>query len=137
MLKGATIHFNFLFDESHLWIASDESHMYCLIRVTECFVTNRDQNNNGYGYGCSFVAKLNWKKKFFWKNICVFYKLYIICRKKWLKKKIYIDFFLFTEKALFTENEKYIYLIWGIFFMQKIYIHSAKKTFFDHKDYIC
>ena len=27
-------------------------------------------------YGCSFVAKLSWKK------ICVFYKIYIICRKK-------------------------------------------------------
>ena len=27
-------------------------------------------------YGCSFVAKLSWKKK------CVFYKIYIICRKK-------------------------------------------------------
>ena len=27
------------------------------------------------------------------------------------KKKFYIDFFLFTEKASFTESEKNIYLI--------------------------
>ena len=37
-----------------------------------------------YNYGCLFVAKLSWKKNlfFFWKNICVFYKIYVIWRKK-------------------------------------------------------
>ena len=137
MLKGATIHFYFLFDESHLWIASDESHLYSLIHVAECFVTNWNQNNNGYGYGYSFVAKLNWKKKNFLKKYLCFLQIIHYLQKKIIKKKIILIFFLFTEKALFTENEKYIYLIWGIFFIQKIYIHSAKKTFFDHKDYIC
>ena len=34
-----------------------------------------------YSYGCSFVAKLSRKKKFKKENICVFYKIYIICRK--------------------------------------------------------
>ena len=59
-------------------------------------------------YGCSFVAKLSWNKNFFfWKNICVFYKIYIICRKKcfYMEKKFYIENF-FTEKNFFY-REKY------------------------------
>ena len=132
MLKGATIHFNFLFDESHLWIASDESHMYCLIRVTECFVTNRDQNNNGYGYGCSFVAKLNWKKKFFWKNICVFYKLYIICRKKWLKKKnLYWFFFVYWKSFIYRKWKIYISHLRNIFYPENIYSFCKKNIFWS------
>ena len=75
-------------------------------------------------YGCSFVAKLaklNWKKKFFfWKNIFL-YKIYIIYRKKhfiW-KKVLYLNFFLpkktfFLEKNIY-ENIENIYLIWKIF----------------------
>ena len=65
-----------------------------------------------YGYGCSFVAKLSWKKKFFfWKNICVFYKIYVICRKKcfYMEKK-------FIEKNIINENVKKIYLISEIYF---------------------
>ena len=30
--------------------------------------------NEAVNYGCSFVAKLSWKKNVFWKNICVFTK---------------------------------------------------------------
>ena len=78
------------------------------------------------------------KKIVFSKNIYVFYKIYIIYRKKYfyMEKNFYIDLF-FTEKAFFTENEKNIYLIWEIFFIQKIYIHSAKKKFLIIKKYIC
>ena len=46
-----------------------------------------------------------------------------------MEKKIYIEFFLFTEKGFFTENEKYIYIYISFekyFFIQKIYIHSGK-----------
>ena len=64
-------------------------------------------------YGCSFDGKLSWKKKFFffWKNICAFYKIYVICRKKcfYKEKKIFI------EKNI-TENVKKIYLISEIYF---------------------
>ena len=40
-------------------------------------------------YGCSFVAKLSKKKSFFFEKIFVFYKIYVICRKKcfYMKKK--------------------------------------------------
>ena len=54
-----------------------------------------------------------------------------------MEKKNYIDFFLFTEKAFFTENEKKYISSEKYFLIQKIYIHSAKKIFFDHKKYIC
>ena len=54
-----------------------------------------------------------------------------------MEKKIYIDFFLFSEKAFFTENEKIHISFDKYFFIQKIYIHSANKSFFDHKKYLC
>ena len=66
-------------------------------------------------YGCSFAAKLNWKKfffSFFWKSICAFYKIYIICRKTsfYMQKRE-----KFTEKNM-NENVKNIYLISEIYF---------------------
>ena len=45
-----------------------------------------------------------------------------------MEKKFYIDIF-FTEKVLFTENEKIYISFEKYFFIQKIYIHSAKKIF--------
>ena len=62
-------------------------------------------------YGCSFVAKLSWKKNFFFEKIFVFYKIYIICRKKcfYMEKK------KFTEKNI-NENVRKIYLISEIYF---------------------
>ena len=76
------------------------------------------------GYGCSFVAKLTWNKNFFfWKNICVFYKIYIICRKKcfYMEKKFYNENVFYWKKTFFTEknineNVKNIYLISEIYF---------------------
>ena len=64
-------------------------------------------------YGCSFVAKLSWKKIFLWKIICVFYKIYIIYWKKcfYMEKKFYIETFFLLKKTFFTEkniNEKVI-----------------------------
>ena len=46
------------------------------------------------------------------------------------KKKFYIDFFLFTEKASFTENEKNIYHIGDIFFYPENIYSFCKKNFF-------
>ena len=66
------------------------------------------------GYGYSFVAKLSWKKIFFFlKNICVFYKIYI----HYLQKKMFLygkKNFL-TEKNI-SENVKNIYLISETYF---------------------
>ena len=130
MLKGATIHFNFLFDESHLWIASDESHMYCLIRVTECFVTNWDQNNNGYGYGCSFVAKLNWKKKFFLKKYLCFLQIIHYLQKKMIKKKKFILIFFCLLKKLYLQKMKNIYISFEEYFLSRKYIFILQKKHF-------
>ena len=58
----------------------------------------------GPNYGCSLVAKLSQKE-----NICVFYKIYIICRKK----------------NLFIQNKN---------FMQKIKL-LLRKTFFQKKTF--
>ena len=53
-------------------------------------------------YGCLFVAKLSWKKKFFLK-IYVFYKTYIICRKNvFIWKKVYYWKIFLLEKNFFT-----------------------------------
>ena len=104
-------------------------------------------------YSCSYVAKLNRKKDFFfWKDVCVFYKIYIIyiiCRKRcfYLEKKFYNERNTFLKKTLFTsknisENVNNIYLISEIYYYTEnvcvtnkfksflyIYIHSAKKIF--------
>ena len=51
-------------------------------------------------YGRSFVAKLSWKKNFF-EKIFVFYKIYIICRKKcsYLEKKFYNEKNIWLKKT--------------------------------------
>ena len=73
-------------------------------------------------YFCSYVAKVE-KKIFFWKNICVFYKIYIICRKKcfYMEKKFYNENVFYWKKTFFTEknineNVKNLYLISEIYF---------------------
>ena len=129
MLKGATIHFYFLFDESHLWIASDESHLYSLIHVAECFVTNWNQNNNGYGYGYSFVAKLNWKKNFFLKKYLCFLQIIHYLQKKIIKKKIILIFFCLLKK-LYLQKMKNIYISFEEYFLSRKYIFILRKNHF-------
>ena len=79
------------------------------------------------------------KKFFFWKNICVFYKIYIICRKKCFymeKKVLYWNFF--TEKNFFY-REKYKWKCKNIYisfekyiFMQKMFVLQIKyKSFLN------
>ena len=83
-------------------------------------------------YGCSFVAKLSWNKNFFfWKNICVFYKIYIICRKEkfiWKKSFIMKNFLLrktfFTEKNINKNVKKYISHFKNIFLHRKCLCHK-------------
>ena len=55
-------------------------------------------------------CKTNLKKKFiFWNNICVFYKICIICRKKcFYMENVFILKKFFTEKNFFY-REKYIW----------------------------
>ena len=78
-------------------------------------------------YGCSFVAKLSWKKLFFFKKIFVFFTKYTLFAEKnsFIRKKNYIDSFLL--KKLFLRKMKKIYVSFEkYFFIQKIYIHSEK-----------
>ena len=60
-------------------------------------------------YGCSFVAKLGWKKKFFWKNIFVFFKIYIICWKKcfYMEKNICIGKYFYWKNLFYREKYKW------------------------------
>ena len=81
-------------------------------------------------YGCSFVAKLSWKKKFFFfgKNICFLQNVHYLQKKLILYgKKVYIDFFLL--KKLFWQKTKKIYLIWEIFFYPENIYSFCKKMF--------
>ena len=55
------------------------------------FLTKSFFTEAANGVWLIFVAKLSWKTIFFFeKNICVFYKIYIICRKKcfYMEKKV-------------------------------------------------
>ena len=64
-------------------------------------------------YGCSFVAKLSWKKNNFFlkKYLCFLQNIYVVCRKKCfdMEKKI------FVEKNV-NENAKKKNLIPEIYF---------------------
>ena len=56
-------------------------------------------------YGCSFVAKLSWKKNIFFLKKYVFYKIYIICRKNvFIWKKSFIAKHFLLKKTFFTEK---------------------------------
>ena len=53
-----------------------------------------------------------------------------------MEKKIILIFFCLLKK-LFLQKMKKIYISFEKYFLiQKIYIHFAKKNFFDHKKYI-
>ena len=72
-------------------------------------------------YGCSFVAKLGWKKNFFWKKKikkCVFYKIYIIWRKNAFisKKSSLLKNFLTEKNVIYREKYKSKIVIWEIYF---------------------
>ena len=62
--------------------------------------------NEAVNYGCSFVAKLSWKKNFFLEKYLCFYKIYIICRKKYfyMEKKFYNEKFFLLKKTFFAEK---------------------------------
>ena len=77
-------------------------------------------------YGCSFVAKLSWKKNiFFLKN--VFYKIYSIYLYKkcfYMERKFYVEKFLyrknfFTEKNIIENVKKYISHLRNMFLCRK------------------
>ena len=89
-------------------------------------------------YGCSSVAKISWKKKFFfWKNICFLQNIHYLQKKIILYAKKILYWFFFTEKNFFTENEKNIYLIWEIFFYPENIYSFCQKKILDHKKYSC
>ena len=80
-----------------------------------------------HNYGCSFDAKLSWKKIFFFflkKHMCFLQKYTLFAEKMFLyeKKVLYWKTFLlkktfFTEKNINGNVKKYkIYLIWEIYF---------------------
>ena len=55
-----------------------------------------------------------------------------------MEKKIILISFCLLKKAFLQKIKKNIYISFEkYFFIQKIYIHSAKKIFFDHKRYNC
>ena len=118
VIRGSTVLLNAL-AEAIIQSSSQNSLMYYIYIYSYFYIFLLFPG----AYGCSFVAKLSWKKKFFLKKYLFFYKIYIICRKK------NFIFFFFTEKAFFTENEKNIYLIWEIFFYPENIYSFCKKNF--------
>ena len=79
-------------------------------------------------YGCSFVAKLSWKKEFFfWKDICVFLQNIHYFQKKmflYRKKVLYLEMFLLKRNFFYREKyiwkcKKYISHLRNIFLYRK------------------
>ena len=111
-----------LIESTHIWKINLLANLFIWIsEVLQSLIRFDIIHHNVYG--CSFVAKLSWKKNFFFEKIFVFYKIYIICRKK----KFILIFFYW--KNFFTENEKNIYLIWEIYFYPENIYSFCKKSF--------
>ena len=84
------------------------------------------------GCGCSFVAKLSWKKNFFfWKNICFLQNIHYLQKKIILygKKKLYWFFFVYWKSFFYRKWKKYISHLRNIFLSRK-YIFILQKKFF-------
>ena len=86
-------------------------------------------------------CKTKSKKIFLCKNICAFYKIYIIC---WIKcfytEKTFYWKKLFFYREKYIWNVKTIYLIWEIYFYTENFCVTnkvGKSFFFHHKKYIC
>ena len=73
--------------------------------------------NEAVNYGCSFVAKLSWKKNFFFGKIFVFLQ-----NIHYLQKKI----FLYGKKSFIVKN---LFLLEKTFFTEKNYISFPKYIF--------
>ena len=105
---------------------------HCSVLSMFPFLFNQPQLKASAVYGCSFVAKLSWKKIFFLKKQ-VFYKIYIICRKNvfiWKKCFILKNFLLkktfFTKKNINENVKKYISHLRNIFFCRKCLLMQIK-----------
>ena len=63
--------------------------------------------------------------------MCFLQNIHYLQKKQfYMEKKIYINFFLFTEKGFFTENEKkYISHLRNIFLFRKYIFILQKKNF--------
>ena len=79
-------------------------------------------------YGCSFVAKVSWKKNFFYEKIFVFLTKYTLQKKMFsYGKKSFILKAFFTEKKKFYREKykwkckKYISHLKNIF-IQKMFV---------------
>ena len=111
-------------------------HEDCKICV-KCFSTFTGKHL--YWYGCWFVAKLSWKKNFFWKKRMFFIKYTLFAEKMFLyEKKSFILKTFFTEKNIFYREKYkwkckiYIYIIWKYIFMQKMFVLQIKyKSFLN------
>ena len=112
-----------------------------------CF-TNLLVSTTPGGYGCSFVAKLSWKKKLFLrKYLCFLQNMHYLQKKMFLngKKVLYWKICL-LKKTFFTEkNVKICISFETCIFIQKMFVLQTKyksflntysfckKIFFDHK----
>ena len=84
-----------------------------------------------YNLWLFICCKTKLEKNFFLKKHVFFtkYTLFAEKNKFYVEKKFILIFFLFTEKAFFTKNEKNIYLIWEIFLSRKSIFILQKKNF--------
>ena len=82
-------------------------------------------------YGCSFVAKISWKKKFFfWKNICFLQNIHYLQKKIILYGKTILYWFFFNWKSFFYRKwKKYISHLRNIF-LSRNYIFILQKKMF-------
>ena len=106
--------------------------LYTLYQGRGNYDTTEPRKLHDSDYGCSFVAKLSWKKNFFLKKYLCFYKIYIFCRKKYfyMEKKFYNEKIFLLKKTFFTEKN-YILFQKYIFTQKKFVLQIKYESFLN------
>ena len=101
---------------------------YCpLIWMCHSRINNRKINRLHKRYGCSFVAKLSWKKNFFLKKyLCFLQNIHYLQKKMFLYGKKVLHWKIFLLKKNFFYREKYKWKC-------KKYISHLKNIFLKRK----
>ena len=118
VIRGSTVLLNAL-AEAIIQSSSQNSLMYYIYIYSYFYIFLLFPG----AYGCSFVAKLSWKKKFFLKKYLFFTKYTLFAEKNnfiW-KKKIILIFFCLLKK-LFLQKMKKIYISFEKYFLSRKYI---------------
>ena len=78
---------------------------HCSVLSMFPFLFNQSQLKAGAVYGCSFVAKLSWKKNNFFEKIGFLQNIHYLQKKCFYMEKMFYIEKLFTEKKHFLQRK--------------------------------